>query len=535
MTAQLVLGVAPGGDQEVARWRPPLCFRWLGSVGASGLSGGVLGLSFEPGLVGAGGYAAPLALAAWFLIVTGAHASAVLAASSGYVFGAAFIGVHLWWLTTSVGLAAWAALALVMPMWWVPVALLAFGSRRRPLWPIAASAGWAASEVLRSAWPLGGMPWGRLGVGAVDTIWAQYLPYIGIAGTSFVVALLGATAAISLRLAWRRRWRSSMRVAALAATLGLAGAIIPYAVIADDGPGDTSTIAIVQGEVPGDGTAVAANFRRISTLVADQTVALSDAVAAGAAPSPDLVVWPENSIAVDPATDEVAASEIRRAARVLQAPLMVSGIVDGPTARTAYNRSLVWDNGALRGAAYTKAHPVPFGEYIPFRRWLSGLSDRFAEIPRDMLAGRADAPRLVGRLNVATAICFDIAYRDPLAAQVEGGAELIVVQTSNAMFTGTRQLGQQFAISRARAVELGRPVAVSSLNGLSGVIDRNGNVTALLPARRAGWMTAEVATARAVTPATRYGDLIEAALVTGAAGLMVSPLVRRLRRRIPRG
>ena len=47
------------------------------------------------------------------------------------------------------------------------------------------------------------------------------------------------------------------------------------------------------------------------------------------------------------------------------------------------------------------------------------------------------------------ATCFDVAFDDALHEQVSDGAEVVVVQTSNAMFTGT---AQQLAISRARAL-----------------------------------------------------------------------------------
>ena len=56
-------------------------------------------------------------------------------------------------------------------------------------------------------------------------------------------------------------------------------------------------------------------------------------------------------------------------------------------------------------------------------------------------------------LKVADAICFDVAYDDGLYAQLSHGGQLVVVQTSNAMFIHTAQIDQQFAISRLRAIE----------------------------------------------------------------------------------
>lgn len=155
-------------------------------------------------------------------------------------------------------------------------------------------------------------------------------------------------------------------------------------------------------------------------------------------------------------------------------------IVDGPTEGTALNQSLVWDINGPSDERYTKRHPVPFGEYIPFRPLLQGLSPRFDEIPRDMLAGEPTGPLSVataqGRLLIASAICFDIAFTDVLAEQVRAGAQLAVVRSSNAAFAGSSQPKQQFTISRARALETGRAVVIASLNGVSGIVFPNRTV-----------------------------------------------------------
>lgn len=81
------------------------------------------------------------------------------------------------------------------------------------------------------------------------------------------------------------------------------------------------------------------------------------------------------------------------------------------------------------------------------------------------------APLDVGGSAVADAVCFDIADDDVLQDQVLRGAELVVVQTSNATFVNTGQIEQRFAITRLEAIETVRWLAVASTNGLTGVID----------------------------------------------------------------
>ena len=85
--------------------------------------------------------------------------------------------------------------------------------QRHRLWPLWFAAAWTAMEVWRSGWPLGGMPWGRLAFGVVDTPAAEALPYAGAVGVSFLLALLGAL--LAWLVAGPVAGEGSRRVAAL--------------------------------------------------------------------------------------------------------------------------------------------------------------------------------------------------------------------------------------------------------------------------------------------------------------------------------
>ncbi|MDP3891217.1 nitrilase-related carbon-nitrogen hydrolase [Nocardioides sp.] len=89
----------------------------------------------------------------------------------------------------------------------------------------------------------------------------------------------------------------------------------------------------------------------------------------------------------------------------------------------------------------------------------------------------------------------------------------MVVQTSNATFTGTSQLEQQFAITRARAAETGRAVVVASTNGITGIIAPNGEVIARAAVREATYLVEEVPLSTALTPAVRWTGVLHIAPV----------------------
>ena len=199
-------------------------------------------------------------------------------------------------------------------------------------------------------------------------------------------------------------------------------------------------------------------------------------MAAGTVPSPDFVVWPENSTAVDPFLDDEVNAGIVPASDAIDVPILLGVMADDPLDDTqVLNQGIVYHPGVGGGDRYTKRHPVPYGEYIPFRGSLMPSDyGKLMMVPRDMVRGTSLEPIRVDDVLVADAICFDVAYDEGIGGQVARGAELVAVQTSNAMFSETAQLDQQFEISRLRALETGRWVVVAAVNGISGVVRPDG-------------------------------------------------------------
>ena len=142
------------------------------------------------------------------------------------------------------------------------------------------------------------------------------------------------------------------------------------------------------------------------------------------------------------------------------------------------NSGVVWDPQTGPGERYVKRHPVPFGEYIPFRAQLSGWIERLDQIPRDFYAGDRPGNLDVGPAAVGDVICFEVAYDGLVRDVVTGGADVLVVQTNNATYNGTGQPQQQMAMSRLRAVEHGRTVLVAATSGISAVVAPDGEVVA---------------------------------------------------------
>ena len=143
------------------------------------------------------------------------------------------------------------------------------------------------------------------------------------------------------------------------------------------------------------------------------------------------MLWPENSTAVDPFLDSEVNAGIREAVSAIGVPVMIGGLVDDGDEHVL-NQGIVWDPVTGPGDRYTKQHPVAYGEYIPFRRYWDPNFGALRAIGRDMKSGTRTSPIQVAGIEVADAICFDIAYDDVARDQLQEGAELMTVQTSNA-------------------------------------------------------------------------------------------------------
>ncbi|MFF4740009.1 apolipoprotein N-acyltransferase [Streptomyces sp. NPDC001262] len=454
--------------------------------------------------------AAGLALAAafppydvWPLSVVAVAALALLTrgrtarqgAWTGFAFAFPFFFCLLRWLHV-VGYDAVTGLSLVEALF---VAALGAGlalTSRLPAWPLWGACLWIAQEWARDRVPFGGFPWGRL---AFANTGSPFTPLAALGGAplvTFAVALAGGLLAYAAAALWRargtgRRLRAllpAVEAAALAVAVAVAGYAVPVPTKADG----TVDIAIVQGNVEKPGM----DFLGRPLMVLDNhvsaTLQLAADIKAGKVKKPDLVIWPENSSDLDPFQYQEAYDRIDSAVRSVGVPVLVGALVDHP-GKPGYidNKGIVWDPQTGPGASYAKQHPVPFGEYVPFRAELSQVITRLQRVPRDFYPGDHTGVMQVGPARLGDVICFEVAYDEIVHDTVTAGARALVVQTNNATYGRTGQPEQQLAMSRLRAVEHGRAVVTAATSGISAVVAPDGRVL-----QRSKEFTRDVITAR---------------------------------------
>jgi apolipoprotein N-acyltransferase len=397
----------------------------------------------------------------------------------GFAFGWPFFIWLLQWLHT-VGWDAVVGLAAIEAAFLAVLGACLVVSRRLPGWPLWAACLWVTEELARDRLPFGGFPWGRL---AFANTGSPYTPLAALGGAplvTFAVALSGTLLAAAAPAAVRlckdvRNVRAALPGAGalvLSAAVLVAGLFVPVPTDATD----HVRIAVVQGNVQQPGLHFLGRPMMILDNHVKATLKLAADIKAGRVPKPDLVLWPENSSDLDPFSNPAAYDKITEAVQAVGVPVLVGVLVDGPDADHVQNEGIVWDPVNGPGAHYTKQHPVPFGEYVPFRKELTKVISRLDEIPRDFYPGRTTGVLQIGPARLGDVICFEVAYDGIVRHTVNAGARAIVVQTNNATYGRTGQPEQQLAMSRLRAIEHGRAVVTAATSGISAIVGPDGKI-----------------------------------------------------------
>jgi apolipoprotein N-acyltransferase len=464
-------------------------------------------------------------------------------AGLGLVYGLAFFLPLLSWLHV-LGLDALIALALLEAAFFAAYGAAFAAVSRLAGWPVWAALLWAGQELARGALPFGGFPWGRLAYAQAGSPLGHLAPYGTAALVTVAVALAGALIAAVLPdppppLDWRKaslRPIAGHRGAQVAAGIGAIAIIalpaaLPVGIARDaDDPRTPVPVAIVQGNVPGEGMDALGEARTVTLNHLAATEHYADEVAAGTAPAADFVLWPENSTDIDPLRDAETRAIVDRAVAAVGVPILVGAILDEPGPQWRETAGVVWDPVTGPGATYVKRHPVPFGEYIPFRQQLLPLIGRLEMVGRDTFAGSTPGVLDIAHSTIGDVICFEVAYDGIVRDVVDGGGQVLVVQTNNATYGGTAQPEQQFEISRVRALEFGRTVLVASTNGISGVIGPGGAVEQRTSQGTQAVLTATFLPATGRTMAARLGPWPERAFALGGLVPLGIVIVRARRR-----
>ena len=392
-----------------------------------------------------------------------AHRRAPTRALTGFAAGLVLYGVTLFWMGQFNAIGAFLVMMLEASFLALAALVTPAGRWRALGWPAAI----LLSNALRTVVPFGGLPMGGIDLGQAGGPLAPAARLGGALVLSAVVAAAGLVVEAAVRLASRRsalRWW--VPVGVLAATVA-AGVPIAGAAAPGGRPVGTLRAAAVQG-----------GGRRGLRAVNNPPILVYRAqlAADGLVRGPvDLVVWPENVIALDgplagsPVVDQVGADARRFGAT------LIAGITEPVGDVQFKNAAVAWGpDGAVIGR-YDKAHRVPFGEYVPGRSFIQHLVN-LDVIPRDAIPGRGPGILHTPAGPVGVMISFEVYFSSRARAAVLAGAEVLTVPTNTASYTTSQVPDSEIATARRRAWETGRDIVMATPTGFSAMVDSRGRV-----------------------------------------------------------
>ncbi len=500
---------------------------WWVLAPMAGIGGLAASASFMPFNVWPLAFVAVAALA-WTTHRAGTTRAAVLV---GWTFGLLFMFTSLIW-QTSIMIASYAGLSLTFSLFYAALGGALHLTRRLPAAPLWGAGAWALMEFGTSVFPFDGFAWMRLGYTQLDSWLAGFYPVAGAASVTFLVALLGHLLA---HLALRP---SLVRATALGATailtlvVGLAG--IAWAPVQAESA-QTVNVGWVQPGAPGGGVYGLGEARTITRNTQQETGRLATRVRAGQETRPDVVVWPENSTDMDPRHDAPTAAAVDAAVADVGVPVIMGSIYTDDARQERQTVAVRYDDGGAE-LVYAKRNLVPFGEWIPFRDFFLPLIPQLVYVGYQSVpgttAGHFPVTLADGRtIEAGVAICYEVIYPETLF-EAARGAEVMFVQSSNAMYQNTIQIDQQFAATRVRAAEMRREVLVVTTTGISGLIDQRGGARYLGTSSEPGSGVVAMPLRTTTTPAMQVARWVEYLLAAqGLLGVGLGLFALRSRRR----
>jgi apolipoprotein N-acyltransferase len=202
---------------------------------------------------------------------------------------------------------------------------------------------------------------------------------------------------------------------------------------------------------------------------------------------PTIMFWPEAVTPLAVMGNTSMQEWVEMVSRDLEAPIVMGGIAfkeDDEVGGAWYNAVyLVKPETGLSPHFYAKRHLVPFGEYIPFRRYLPWVV-KFVPIGGDFVPSDSSGLLSVNiperTLSLGPLICYEDLYPSLARRTTTDGAALLFVATNNAWYGEGAAAYQHAAHSVLRAVENRRPILRTGNGGWSGWIDEYGLIRNVL-------------------------------------------------------
>jgi apolipoprotein N-acyltransferase len=393
---------------------------------------------------------------------------------------------------------------------------------------------WVALEYIRSLL-FSGFPWELLGHTQYNALHIiQISDTIGVYGVSFLILLSNGLLLLLYQHLTGQEWQGQtpgrkQMLALVFIVGGLIGAAWGYGAwripIIEDriSRAPLKRIAIVQGNI--DQTKKWDPAYQISTI--EKYIQLSRIESTQ---PPDLIVWPETAMPFYffnhvPLTKMVLKGIQTGAADTLLGSPAYTREADQVR---YFNRAFLVRSDGIIADEYNKAHLVPFGEYVPMKRWLPFLGKMVEHVGDFSTGSVGDTLDWRGH-KIGPLICYELIFPSLSRAAVRNGAELLVNITNDAWYGKTGAPYQHFSMAVFRSVETRRALVRSANTGISGFIDPVGRIVSKSPIFEDAVMGEDVPLMQGQTPYVRFGDVFAVSCLLAAVLILLQGQIKQIK------
>lgn len=418
----------------------------------------------------------------------------------GYLFGLGLFGSGVYWVFISIhdvgnvpiplSFVITAGFIAILALW--PATVGYFLNRYFPHQTSAKliyafPALWVTFEWLRGV-ILSGFPWLFLGYSQTNSPLKGYAPILSVYGISLALTVSSGLL-VNAYLRYQQKEFKSLYLNIFACisiwiTGGLCS-LIPWTIP----QGKPLKVALVQGNIPQTIKWSSERLQFSLDTYANLTLPLWG--------KNDIIIWPETAIPLPLQYAKTYVNQLALMANDSHSTLILGIPLQTRDQNGYYNGIITLGSGS---GVYTKRHLVPFGEYTPFSGMFANLL-KFMDIPMsEMLAGKMDQPPLVvGDTKILPSICYEIAFPD-LTRNDDKSIGILLVVTNDAWFGNSNAEPQHLQMAAMRALEFHKPLLFVSNDGITAIVNANGQIEQSAPQHKAYVLTGTIQPMYGVTP-----------------------------------
>lgn len=396
-------------------------------------------------------------------------------ANLGILYWVAGAVIRYGYLSTVTGYSVLLLLVLVMSLYVALfAAVLAVLTGRGIPEILAAPPLWTLIEFGKSRL-FSGFPWENLGYALHDNVpILQFADVAGVFGLSFLIVFVNAVLFDIFRLNRANRRRVTIAIVFTSISVLLLFFYGHYRIEQVERMGKEGRpleVAVVQGNIE---QAVKWNpayqFRTLEVYETLSRETLRERA--------DLLVWPETAMPFFLQDGDEKQRRVRALARENRVDLVAgSPGYREKGGRIVYGNSafLITPDGAVSGR-YDKVHLVPFGEYVPLKRFFS-FAEKLVAGAGDFVPGTGFVPLPTERGDkLGVLICYEGIFPEIGRAYKKAGADLLVNITNDGWYGRTSAPWQHLSMAVFRAVENRMYLVRAANTGVSAVVSPTGKI-----------------------------------------------------------